>query len=456
MLLGMLNRNKALLSLNWQDTLSVLLAVSFHFLSTVSLGGWSLRIGSSDLVLPVLCVMFFFEWFHLGRPALTWRLPYLYIWLLVLTVWLLVSLVVGYAHIGGWDRWALVNKMVGWFILLTYFLVGGWIVCFRRSVGPGVFLRAYLVAGWGISAYCVVMYALYWHGVIQDVDYLRVQGFSDNPNAFGCIVAVMLALQLPYMANGMLFSPWVHRVGFAVAALALVFSGSRSAFLGLACAAPVLLVTRQVNLRETFYGFGVGVAIVFVLFYLPFETQDISSMLAGDSQKEVAAIGKEVAATKKEFYVFRGNQTQDGGVRSRLQVSQDAIRLWRQSPMIGAGLGRFYWEERQVGHLLVIHTTLLWLLTETGIIGVTLFVAFFLVCAGAIARPWRWGDHDPFQMGVLAVLLVVAGASVGTEMLYQRHVWFLLGCALAFRTASERTSEGCDITSERSAIMRIN
>ncbi len=116
--------------------------------------------------------------------------------------------------------------------------------------------------------------------------------------------------------------------------------------------------------------------------------------------------------------------------------------------MIGVGLGRFYWEERRVGHLLVIHTTFLWLLTETGVIGVTLFVSFFLVCAGTLVKPWRWGTHDPFQMGVLAVLLVVAGASVGTEMMYQRHVWFLLGCALAFQATIAGLVRG--------AILRLN
>lgn len=429
MLLGMMGRNKALLSLDWQDGLSVLLAVSFHFLTTVSLGGLSLRVGSSDLLLPVLCLIFLREWFRLGRPALTWRLPHLHTWLFLLTVWLLVSLVVGYVHIGAWDRWALFNKMVGWFILLAYFLVGGWVVYSRNSGEPRVFLKAYLIAGWAISVYCIVIYTLSWHDVIP-VDYGgRFQGFSDNSNAFGCIVAVMLALQLPYMANGRLFSPWVHRVGFAVAALALVFAGSRSAFLGLACAVPVLLATRQVNLRETLWGFGIGGAIVSVLLYAPLAIQD-----------NVAADTKAVA--KKEFYVLRGYQLQDSGVLTRLQVSQDAIRLWRQSPMIGVGLGRFYWEERRVGHTLVIHTTLLWLLTETGVIGMMLFLSFFLVCAGAIVRPWRWGTHDPFQMGMLAVLIVVAGASVGTEMMYQRHVWFLLGCALAFQVAIERAKEG--------------
>lgn len=436
-----MDRCKVLLSLNWQGLLAILLAVSFHFLTTVSLDGWFLRVGSSDLLLPVLCITYFLEWLRLGRPTLIWRLSHLHGWLFMLTAWLLASLMVGYVHIGMWDRWALVNKVAGWFILLTYFLVGGWMGCSKRSVEVLMFVRAYLVTGWGVCAYCIVLYTLNWHDLVQG-DYERIQGFAGNPNAFSCIVAVMLALQLPYMASGKLFSPWVHRVGFAVATLALFFSGSRSAFVGLACAVPVLLATRQISLRETFYGLGVGGAIISVLLYLPLAAQSISS--------------RAVNVPSKAFYVLRGEQLNDGGVLTRLQINQNAIRLWRQSPMIGIGLGSFYWEERRIGHVHVIHTTLLWLLTETGVIGVTLFVAFFLVCAGAIIKPWRLGTHDPFQVGILAVMLVVAGASVGTEMMYQRHVWFLLGCALAFRAASKQISEGYAITSGRSAIIAIN
>ncbi len=61
-----------------------------------------------------------------------------------------------------------------------------------------------------------------------------------------------------------------------------------------------------------------------------------------------------------------------------------------------------------------------------------LFSGFFLAVLLALLRCARAPPAgDPFLWGTVGVLLVFAGASVGTEILYQRYFWFLLGLALA-------------------------
>ncbi len=100
---------------------------------------------------------------------------------------------------------------------------------------------------------------------------------------------------------------------------------------------------------------------------------------------------------------------------------------------MGIGIGTYYQAHRDVPNVAdTIHNTFLWLLTETGIVGAGLFPGFFLAIFLALLRGARGPPAgDPFLWGTLGVLLVFAGASVGTEILYQRYFWFLLGLALA-------------------------
>ncbi|MEE8500405.1 MAG: O-antigen ligase family protein, partial [Kiloniellales bacterium] len=121
------------------------------------------------------------------------------------------------------------------------------------------------------------------------------------------------------------------------------------------------------------------------------------------------------------------------GIEERLASMRAALEAWREAPIMGIGIGTYNQAHRDVPNVAdTIHNTFLWLLTETGIIGAGLFTGFFVVVSLALLRGARGPPAgDPFLWGMLGVLLVFAGASVGTEILYQRYFWFLLGLALA-------------------------
>ena len=61
-----------------------------------------------------------------GPTKFRWRIRALSLWLLILSGWMLTSLLIGHSNTGEWQTWALVNKTVGWFALLAYLWVGGW------------------------------------------------------------------------------------------------------------------------------------------------------------------------------------------------------------------------------------------------------------------------------------------------------------------------------------------
>src|SRR5690606_15055837 len=99
-------------------------------------------------------------------------------------------------------------------------------------------------------------------------------------------------------------------------------------------------------------------------------------------------------------------------------------------PILGAGLGAF---RSQLiigtgGQPLLIHSTVVWLLAELGIVG----LAVFLVPALALLY-WLWRVGKPDMGNRLTILcLIIFGVMSGpADMLYQRTFWLLIGAGLA-------------------------
>ena len=76
-----------------------------------------------------------------------------------------------------------------------------------------------------------------------------------------------------------------------------------------------------------------------------------------------------------------------------------------------------------------IHNTALWLLTETGIIGLLLFTFFVVYAIRKILTASN--KYDELILGGTAVLILFVLASLTTEVMYQRHLWFIAGLTLA-------------------------
>ena len=115
-----------------------------------------------------------------------------------------------------------------------------------------------------------------------------------------------------------------------------------------------------------------------------------------------------------------------------------AIAYWMEHPVVGIGLGSYRWrsqEEKISLHSYHIHNTGIWLLTEMGLVGLLLFSGFFLVLFITLVSKRK--NADALSIGVTGVLLVMIGASAGTEILYQRYLWFLLGMALVFHEGKQ-------------------
>ena len=224
---------------------AVALAVAFQIQTTPTLAGSMVRLSLADLGSPFVFALLAIALVRKKLPWPHWSIPYFWAWLGLLSAVLAMALIVGRVKFGFWLPWAVVNKFGGWFVLLWYLLVGGVVATTFAGAGKERFLKAFLVFFWATCAVSIVGFLLNQAnvGLPSWIRYNRAEGFMQNPNAFGFLAAVAIAVQLPHAKSGALFGVQVHRLGLALALTALVLTVSRSAWLGAAVAASFLVAS---------------------------------------------------------------------------------------------------------------------------------------------------------------------------------------------------------------------
>jgi len=409
---------------------AISLGASLHLATTINLAGTDLRVGFTDLLLPLILLLIAFDRRTAQQFWPASRLPHYVWWLAALSGWMIVALVTGRIYAGSWQVWGLANKGIGWFVLVAYFLAGLWLGNHGTAARLS-FLRAFFVMGWLASAFSFALFllALYRIPVALADNYDRATGFLANPNAFGIAIAALLALQIPFMRQRLIFAPWLHALGMALALLALFYAGSRSAWLGFTVALFALLILRQIPWRGILLALSIAIGINALSIDLPrFAPQALA--LITQTAPEHAAL----QTLKPYRYVARADMLDDAASQSRIVSTRLALEYWRDQPLRGIGLGSYLWRRAQTDDPTAgtgIHATGLWLITETGLVGLVLFSAFFVVALRALIWRDRRLEVDPLPIGIAAVLVTLAAASLGTEILYQRYLWVLAGIGLA-------------------------
>ncbi len=120
-----------------------------------------------------------------------------------------------------------------------------------------------------------------------------------------------------------------------------------------------------------------------------------------------------------------GDKNSDG---ERLQTIADGLKLWLEHPLIGSGLGG-YMEQRLANGLppQVIHNIYVWLLAETGLVGLALALAAFAVFALGIFRVYRRAGLSGAVYGAAVGLLLFLMGGMVHDFFYQRSLWLMLG-----------------------------
>ncbi len=233
---------------------------------------------------------------------------------------------------------------------------------------------------------------------------LRLSGLNPDPNAYGSMLVVALALAAPTFGSGRAITDSrIERWGVALLPFSILLTNSRSAWIALGVVVIGLIVSRP---RA-----GLGLA------------------LAAGAVLALAALLLPPDLTSEQL-ALAGR-----GSSSRVEILTETWSAFWSQPLVGIGLGQF-----QAVHGYIIHSTPAWWLGEFGIVG-------FVTIVGFLGTFFRWGRHvvrvqiDPQRTMVLGLMIAftsMAVFSLGIEALYQRWWWLTMGLLASARCITAR------------------
>jgi O-antigen ligase len=324
----------------------------------------------------------------------------------------------------GLTQWALLNRLLGFAILVGYACVGGMVMSVAGERGRVVLANTFVNAALLICAVEIVAYLIHLYVTPLPLDFFglgfkglgQLEGYAQNANAFAFQLLMAMSVLIAVGQNGS--RPRViswPALGVLALLVVIVVGRSRA---GILC------------------GF-VGASMAVVLHYWPFrawvDRKKTASILLGTAL--IAAIA--VIATI-EWHSSIESVLEAWSARFRINVSaSDALRWqtvsagleqWLRFPVFGQGLGSFILERRLSGiPLLVIHSDPIWFLAEMGIVGFAGY-AFFMA---SLAR-WAFtgGTPNGRKRGVLIAVTLLALMGLVHDIFFQRTFWFAIGLML--------------------------
>ena len=289
-----------------------------------------------------------------------------------------------------------------WFVVPFYFAA---VQIFRSHTRIRQFYWAYAI-GLGIVILIATSKTL---GNFSDLQTLHrvMRPFYNDHTAYGCAIALLLPASVHFIFAHS-HRGWrrvLTLLLFAGLCIGLFFSYCRAAWISVLAAIGVYVLIRmgmKVKWMVLLFGLGVGMFFIYqndVLYKLGKNKQDSSYDLAG----QVKSIS---------------NISTDASNLERLNRWASAVRLWKESPIVGVGPGTYqflyasYQKSYQLsvistnaGNLGNAHSEYIGPMTEQGLPGVLLVVAIFLTTFATGVRVYRTAKDPAVARTALAFTL---------------------------------------------------
>ena len=289
-----------------------------------------------------------------------------------------------------------------WFVLPFYFAA---VQIFRNRERIGQFYWAYAI-GLGVVILIATSKTL---GNFSDLQTLHrvMRPFYNDHTAYGCAIALLVPASVHFIFGGR-WKGWQRVLTlllFALLCTGLFFSYCRAAWISVVAAAGIYLLVRmgmKVKWMVLLFGLGVGLFFVYqsdVLYTLGKNHHDSSYTLA-DQVKSISNISTDASNVE------------------RLNRWASAMRLWKESPVLGVGPGTYqflygsYQKSYQLstistnaGDLGNAHSEYIGPMTEQGLPGVLLVAALFLTTFATGVRVYRTAKDPAVGRMALAFTL---------------------------------------------------
>lgn len=411
---------------------AVLFAIALQIQITLFASGdyMGLRISAADFLIPLAGLGILLSLFLKRSQLPQWKKPFAWHFPALMTGIIIMAMVNGYLVQGGISQWALVNKFIGWFLLMAYFYAGGWLAANHHEKYIPLFIKSFcgfFIFTAGIEITDQFMRA---QGVTLGprADWETIRGFTGNRNAFAFLMCCVASITTLYGFHKNGISTKIMVLFWIAFPLAFLFNGSRTLWV---CAAALLGIFTWMDWKKSVRCILPSILIgLFAFFIFSSEMQKkYFSFLPYNSINKLYNYMQTPEDPQAESLAF------DTGDAGRMEIAKGAAQLIVKYPLQGAGLGSvlYFQEQKNAKTRNIIDNTGLWLLTETGIIGFGIFAASYIFMALALSRSAR-NFQNPENILPLAALLVMLCFGIFSllhEILYTRFFWFILGMALA-------------------------
>lgn len=302
--------------------------------------------------------------------------------------------------------------------LVLYVLVVAW---WPRARGLGA-LAVTVVAG-GVVAGAVGLYQyavqdIWWNQTLQQANvysrFFRVNGIFFDPNILGryVVMGILVCLALAWVRKGRAeLAGLALAVVVMTAALAVTFSRSSALMLMLGL---VMLAARAVGVKRAAL---TGAALLIV------------------------AGGAAVATSGNVRHALTDSHRLERVSEGRFDLMKGGLTIWREEPVVGAGLGGFETrfeqtltpvEQRRV-RVVISHNSPITVLSEGGVVGFALFLALIGGAGWAVARGSKeQGDVGWARWTLAAIIAGITLHSLLYAALFEDpFLWIAAAAAVA-------------------------
>lgn len=350
---------------------------------------------------------------------LQFNLPYVQSFILASTLAFATALIIGW-HKFGFSTFAFFNKFLGLFILFGYAAVGALFIHGHGIRGLRVLTRIMLTVLATLIAYELFINILYSSHILETayLNDLSLAGYANNRNAFAFQIMCALCLQFTLKE---IKNSWITSLLLS----GIILTYSRSA-----------IITTFI-LVNVFYYFKFITTAELKKYLYQIIVITVSVLLIENAAYYILEFFRNVfLGIKTEHYwtiLSNKNFSPATSNSQRMYTILEGFKLWKENPFFGIGLGGFVNLELQKNNaFLVIHNSFLWILTEFGIFGASVFLLYGLVILKHMysllkQKAFNWPTQDRIVLGLLIVFGLMANAH---EVFYQRIFWFLIGAAI--------------------------
>lgn len=260
----------------------------------------------------------------------------------------------------------------------------------------------------------------------------RLGGTNTNPNELAAaFLPAIMVCAFTFLGERRPVLRWATSVGGSMLLLALLMTGSRGGLVGLAVALVAAVIVAGPS-RLKIVAAALVIVGIGVVYYATYAPQD---------------------------YVDRLEAVSNDGGTGRSDLWEVALVIADDRPVTGVGAGNFPVVEARyaVGEVdiaridlvldktKVVHSIYLSLLSELGVVGLSLFLCLVVGAFASIIQALRRlrGSDWPFQLlvrGFLVGVVAIMTAYTFSTAEYEKQLWLLLGTGLALPAIAARAT----------------